>query len=244
MMKKGLVSVSFRQTQPKELIGLVKKSGLKCMEWGGDIHVPHGDLETAQNVRDMMDAAGLETVSYGSYYKCNPKEICFEKVLATAEVLGAKVIRVWAGNKNYEEATKAEREQVYEDLRMCVEQASHKGITVATEMHGGTLTNCLEGTEAMLANVPGLKTYWQPLRRPAEEELHIISTLGKSIIASHIFYWIEYERYPLADNREGVGVYLNALREHTDIQYALLEFVKDDSHEQFLADAETFLGIE
>jgi 3-dehydroshikimate dehydratase len=44
MIHPGLVSVTFRKLTPVEVAGLVKKGGLKSIEWGGDIHVPHGDL--------------------------------------------------------------------------------------------------------------------------------------------------------------------------------------------------------
>jgi hypothetical protein len=45
MIRTGLVSVTFRQLSAEEIIKLVVCAGLEGIEWGGDIHVPHGDLK-------------------------------------------------------------------------------------------------------------------------------------------------------------------------------------------------------
>ena len=44
MIYPGLVSVTFRKLSPEEIVQLVVSSGLKGIEWGGDIHLPHGIL--------------------------------------------------------------------------------------------------------------------------------------------------------------------------------------------------------
>ena len=59
MLYGGLVSITFRQLQPREIITLVQKSGLKGIEWGGDVHVPHGNLHAAREVGHMTREAGL-----------------------------------------------------------------------------------------------------------------------------------------------------------------------------------------
>ena len=41
----GLVSVTFRDKTPAEIVSEVKKAGLDAIEWGGDVHVPHGDVK-------------------------------------------------------------------------------------------------------------------------------------------------------------------------------------------------------
>jgi len=64
-MKTGLCSVSFRKLTVVEIIAAVKAAGLDGIEWGGDVHVPHGDVEKAKQVAKLMEEAGLETLSYG-----------------------------------------------------------------------------------------------------------------------------------------------------------------------------------
>jgi hypothetical protein len=44
MIQTGLVSITFRQLSPPAIIDLVRQAGLEGIEWGGDVHVPHGDL--------------------------------------------------------------------------------------------------------------------------------------------------------------------------------------------------------
>ena len=43
----GLVSITFRALAPREIVDLAARARLAGIEWGGDIHVPHGDLQRA-----------------------------------------------------------------------------------------------------------------------------------------------------------------------------------------------------
>ena len=46
----GLVSVSFRQHSPEEILPAVKAAGLSCVEWGSDVHAPCNDIENLENM--------------------------------------------------------------------------------------------------------------------------------------------------------------------------------------------------
>src|SRR5688572_22964962 len=98
MLTSGLVSVTFRKLGPREIVQLASTAGLRGIEWGGDIHVPAGDLQTARAVRQISADAGLQVLAYGSYFRFQPGE-AFELVLETAVALGAPLIRIWAGNQ-------------------------------------------------------------------------------------------------------------------------------------------------
>ena len=92
IIKGGIVSVTFRQLSPERIISLVSEGGLSAVEWGGDVHVPHGDLATARDVGRWTRNAGLEVASFGSYYKAGESEeagLPFTSVLETASALGA-----------------------------------------------------------------------------------------------------------------------------------------------------------
>src|SRR5688500_12319633 len=98
MLIPGLVSVTFRQLAPQEIIALVVEAQLQVIEWGGDIHVPHGDTNQAEIVARWTKDAGLSVAAYGSYYRlATPDQTPFERIVATAVALGAPTIRVWAG---------------------------------------------------------------------------------------------------------------------------------------------------
>ncbi|MGC4030327.1 MAG: hypothetical protein QM754_01080 [Tepidisphaeraceae bacterium] len=97
-LRTGLVSVTFRQRSVAQIISDVAKAGLQAIEWGGDVHVPPGDLPHAAEVRRQTAEAGLAVSSYGSYYNAtkDPADLA-GRVLATAAELGAPTVRMWAG---------------------------------------------------------------------------------------------------------------------------------------------------
>src|SRR3954469_7051647 len=101
-LRTGLVSVTFRPLSPQHVVELVRQAKLDAIEWGGDIHVPHGDVAAAREVWTMTLDAGLAVAAYGSYYRAGVSEtdgLPFARVLETAVQLAAPTIRVWAGSK-------------------------------------------------------------------------------------------------------------------------------------------------
>ena len=99
MFISGLVSVSFRKESPEAIVAAAAQAGLQGIEWGGDIHVPCGDIENAKRVSALTEAAGLQTLAYGSYYRLGDHTTDFNKVLETAQALDTSVIRIWGGIK-------------------------------------------------------------------------------------------------------------------------------------------------
>ena len=158
MIKTGLTSVTFRKAQPLDIVRLVTQAGLAGIEWGGDIHVPHGDIARAQDVRQMTHDAGLEVSSYGSYYRvgCEDNPVPFEQVLDTALALQAPVIRTWAGDRGSKEASPAWWQQVSADAQRIAALSSKAGVRVAFEYHEETLTDFIRsGSPTAHRNRPG-----------------------------------------------------------------------------------------
>ena len=56
MRKLGLLSVTFRSLPYQRIIELAVKAGLDGIEWGGDEHVPPGNLKLAQEIGQAYDA--------------------------------------------------------------------------------------------------------------------------------------------------------------------------------------------
>ena len=50
---KGLVSISFRSKSVEEIALAARDAGLEAIEWGGDVHTPHGDIAAAHNAREI-----------------------------------------------------------------------------------------------------------------------------------------------------------------------------------------------
>ena len=57
MLNTGLVSVTFRDKTPEEIISTVKQCGLEGIEWGGDVHVLPGDVSRAREIRHLTEQA-------------------------------------------------------------------------------------------------------------------------------------------------------------------------------------------
>ena len=98
-MKFGFTSTSFRNIKDvKKIVDIAVSAGADCIEWGSDVHVK--DIETAKYVRKICDDAGIETSSYGTFYRIGSNDTEeWKKICEIASVLGASSIRVWLGKK-------------------------------------------------------------------------------------------------------------------------------------------------
>ncbi len=150
MLNLGLTSVTFRAFGYTEVIEYCKACGLTCIEWGSDVHVPQTDPENARAVKAACDSAGISVCSYGSYYTLcsydNYEEV-FQDYLDTAVILGAPLIRLWAGNLSYDKADTAYYERAVEETRRICDMAIEHGVMLAFEFHNGTL--CDTGEHAL-----------------------------------------------------------------------------------------------
>ena len=247
MYKAGLVSVTFRQLSPKEILALMARTELCAIEWGGDVHVP--DAAAAVEVRKLTEDSGIEVASYGSYYRCG-EEQDFAAVLQTAVALGAPNIRVWAGDKGSLEADEAYREKVACDARMITAMAMSEGLTVGFEFHGGTLTDTTKSTLDLMkaAETEGLFTYWQPpVGSRTEGNLEAMDALMPMISNIHCFEWKMIDgtcvRRPFAEGAAHWGAYFRKLHEAGKTGYALMEFVRENEPEQLIADAAALCAL-
>jgi len=98
MIRPGLVSITFRSLSPKHIIDLAAEAGIEGIEWGSDVHVPHGNPALAKELAKMTKDAGLCTAAYGSYYRVGGEPVdMFPRIVEAAVALETKIIRVWAG---------------------------------------------------------------------------------------------------------------------------------------------------
>lgn len=245
MITTGLVSVTFRKLAPADVVQAAVHAGLQGIEWGGDVHVPHGDVAAARDVRKLTEDAGLRVLAYGSYFRCRPGED-FQPVLDSAIALGAPLIRVWAGDRASAMADDAFRENVIAQSQRAVQMARDAGIDVAYEFHGNTLTDEQASALSLLRAVPGVKTLWQPPHDLMPEGqiagLHAVLPWLANV---HVFHWRtgDRARLPLREGvtlwRERLSVAASAGREIA----ALLEFVRDDDVQQLMEDAEMLRNL-
>lgn len=247
-LKTGLLSVTFRQLTPVAVIELVSQAGLQVIEWGGDIHVPHGDSKAAAEVGKMTSAAGIEVASYGSYYQLVNEDsgLSFDKVLDSAIILQAPAIRVWAGKEGSSTTSMEERQKVVSEARRIASLAQQQGITIDFEYHGGTLTDCTESAVKLMQEIahPNVRCNWQaPTNASFTEGLEGLKAILPYLANVHVFYWKNNERLTLTEGEHEWLQYLEIIQQTGRNHSLMLEFVKDDAPEQFLADAKSLTRL-
>ena len=240
-VKTGLVSVSFRKLPPEAIVRLAVECGLQGIEWGGDVHVPAGDLERARAVGEMTRANGLEVMGYGSYYRLTDAEAGMaQSVVDTAKALGAPLIRVWAGDAGSAEADAAKRDEVRRNARRIAGMAADAGMDVAFEWHGGTLTDTLDSALELLQAVDcsNVGTLWQPpVGMDAENCVREIRAAAGYIRNIHVFSWRGTDRLPLCEDAKKWRACLAEIGKLPGERNLLLEFVRNDDPAQLREDA-------
>ena len=250
-MKTGLVSVSFRKLSLRQITGLAAEAGLDGIEWGGDVHVPHGELDVARDAARLTLDAGLDVASYGSYYRCAESEeagLSFAAVVDTARELGAPTIRVWPGRQGSADAEPAYRAKVVDDLRNAGALAAEAGMGLGIEFHSHSLTDTNASAQQLIAEVghPNVRLYWQQSIGESHEYCcDGLAAILQCLANLHVFYYTstgdEREQRPLS---EGEAVWADYLRLAASVpgeRWAMLEFVRGETREQLLEDAATLL---
>ncbi len=245
MLKPGLVSITFRKLPPEEVVAAAAQAGLQGIEWGGDVHVPHGGVAAAEQVAKLTADAGLAVSAYGSYYRLGGAgDPSFDAVLDSAQALNAPFIRVWAGGKGSDEADGADWQRIVADAHDAADAAARRGLGLTLEWHARTLTDTADAGARLLreADHPNLYCFWQPRNnRPVDFSLEDLDAALPRLAGLHVFHWSgpSNTRHPLAD---GEGAWTRYLAKAAPAlagrdAFASLEFVQDDDPENLKRDA-------
>ena len=230
--KAGIVSISFRKYSKEEILAASKSAGLDSVEWGGDVHVPHGDIAEAKEAKRLTEEYGLHIAEYGSYYIIGKSEpALFAKVYESAKALGTDIIRVWPGQGKPSDSFSNEEYKAYvEDAKRICDLAPD--MTIALECHPNSLTDEYHTALRFLADVnkENLKMMWQPNQyRPLDYNIDAINALLPYIVAVHVFSWERKTRLPLIAKESDWLLYIKLLS-GKDMNY-MLEFMHDDNIE-------------
>ena len=98
MFRLGLVSISFRDKTPLEIIKAAADAGLSCIEWGSDVHAPFSDTKKLTEIKKECEANGITCCSYGTYYRIGQNtDSEIMPYIEAAKILGTDVLRLWGG---------------------------------------------------------------------------------------------------------------------------------------------------
>ena len=227
--KQGLVSISFRQHTPREILEAVKRAGLSCIEWGSDVHAPCNDRQRLHEIADLQKAYGIECSSYGTYFRLGETPVselaCY---IQAAKMLETNVLRLWCGTKCGADMTNAEREELLFLCRQVAALAEANGVILCMECHKKTFTENIDDAVWLMKSVdsPHLRMYWQPFQwQTMDENLENAQKIAPYAEHIHVFQWKGKERFSL---QEGIAEWQAYLQAFSTPRTLLLEFMPDD----------------
>lgn len=243
MLVPGLVSATFKNLDAGMVAKLASTAGLKAIEWSEGWHIGDGDVEKAAEVGRMTADLGLEVAAFGSYYRLG-KGMDFSSRISTAKALGAKTVRIWAGDRPSAEVGADDRRVMVAEAARISSMAADNGLVVALEWHRNTLTDTNESGISFLKEVgmDNFRTLWQPTQAlSVDERLQGLLDIGPRLVNLHVYHWNADGRLPLCEGSDEWLSYFGAV-ERKENHYALLEFVRNDSEAQFYEDAACLIG--
>ncbi|WP_435320913.1 sugar phosphate isomerase/epimerase family protein [Haloarchaeobius sp. TZWSO28] len=232
-MRLGLCTISNVNLPVERVLDVAAHAGFDGVEiWGKD-HVGDGSPAACEAIRGTAEDLGLDIGVYGSYLTVGTDEFAsaYEHELAVADQLGADLLRVWPGKREYGCHHPHEFEAAVADLRTITERANDRGLAVTIEKHAGRLSNTADGALALVDAVdhPACGLNWQPLFELEEQALHSeIEVLAPHTNNVHLQAPAERggdERAPLSDAYFDVGTVVERFEAAGFDGYFEVEFV-------------------
>lgn len=241
MERLGLVSVSFREYSPRQILEAMQKCGLSRVEWGSDVHCPP---EKAALIGALQREYGISCCAYGTYFRLGVTPIDqLQSYIDGAKQLGTSVLRLWCGDQNSEDHTPSQRQALFAQCKEAARIAEANGVTLCLECHNKTYTNRKEAALALMEAVDSqaFRMYWQPNQfRSEEENISYARLLAPYTVNIHVFNWQGREKYPLA---EAADIWKRYLGCFDGRQNLLLEFMPDGRLESLAAEAKALKEI-
>lgn len=246
-MKIGLTSVSFRKMSCDEVIKLAKEAKVDGIEWGSDVHVPQGDVEYAKEVAKKTKNAGLEVISYGSYFYLGENDD-FLPYVASAKALGTDCIRIWGGKKEKWQLSDDEYALLIDETKKICSLAEEEGVTVSLEFHQHSITaNAIDAVQFIKdVSCGNLKLYWQEIiGRNFEDNYADLQLVLPYLTNVHVFNYIEGKQELLSDGdaKSRFSAYFKEVGKLFGEHAFMTEFTKGGLPENFLKDAEVLVEI-
>lgn len=235
----GLVSVSFRQNTPREILDAMRGAGLSLIEWGSDVHAPQKDTERVREIAELQREYGVRCSSYGTYFRLGETMICeLEDYIRAAKILETDVLRLWCGRKSGDRMTQEERDRLLSDCKKAAKIAEQHGVTLCMECHRNTFTENPNDAVLLMetVNSPRFRMYWQPFQwQTAEENVKNVKKLAPYTEHIHVFNWKGDKKLPLC---EAVAEWRGYLAELSSPRTLLLEFMPNGSIDELFCEVD------
>lgn len=175
-----------------ELLADIKKAGFNELEiWGYHIwNMNEGELSS---LSEELKGRNMAAPSIGSYLteqggsKREGIVNVAKKYFSICEKLKSKRLRLFYGNKNFEESSQEYLQFIDQVFREIFEVGQDKGIQVMPEMHEGTVIGSIEGLQRVLGKWgenPNFGVIYQPYEfrtKPALKALDVVSGYIQSV---------------------------------------------------------------
>ncbi len=233
----GLVSVSFRQHTPREVIEAAARAGLSHIEWGSDVHAPCTDLARLREIAVLQKEYGICCSSYGTYFRLGETPLDeLEGYIAAAKLLGTDILRLWCGVKSGAQMSEEEKTALLAECRAAAETAAHHGVTLCMECHKKSFTERVCDAVWLMeaVNSPHFKMYWQPFQWQTEREnVQNARKIAPFAAHIHVFNWKGEDKLPLSLAVEEWRAYLAAFSTPRTL---LLEFMPNGTVDELAAE--------
>ncbi len=242
-MKIGFASVTFRPIKDlSRIVAIAVKTGVDCIEWGGDVHVTNE--HEAQQAKALCEKAGIEIISYGSYYRVGSGNVEeWEKICKIAHTMGAKIVRVWLGKKGSADTDSVYYEKILNDLTSICNLAKKYSLVVAPECHTNTYNDNTDAFLKILAEVKeksgcdNFKTYFQSKYVNLEYDFDRIERTVNEIEVVHVSYLDQIkEQASQKKDRKYIKKLLEKLKCEGYDKLVLIEFTHFSSPLFFMKD--------
>lgn len=240
----GVVSVSFRKYTPEEIIIAARDARLSFIEWGSDIHAPHGDRAQLCRIADFQKEYGISTSSYGTYFRLGESPLQeLYSYIESAKLLGTDTLRLWCGSKSGADMTEKEKDALFLECQRAKEIAEECKVKLCMECHRSTFTERREDAVRLMKEMasPHIRMYWQPFQwQSVEENIKNAEAISPYALHLHVFNWKGEKKLPLADATDEWRAYLEKFDTPRTL---LLEFMPGDTIGELTAEADSLKKI-
>ena len=201
MARAGLCTIADKTKTAAQMIDLAADAGADAVEiWSQPDHVSYpSDPSQLDRIREHAADRGIAIAALGSYLGNRPEIgeefLTIENEIAIARALGTDVIRVWPGDRNFEEYDEDELSFLCSEIYAWGDTASESGIRIVMERHNNTVLNRWDGIGQILEEIDCDNVYLNyQVPDPAPDEM------WKERGAEDYWRWLPYSLHAHLQN--------------------------------------------